>query len=157
MVFLIQHVRDHDGQKPKVFSERNPTAFAPNFKTPAPSTGSAFSAIFPRVFASLLVALTPFFTAFLAPTTMVVMIPVTEIATTEMPPKLLLAHLLNLSNLVRLLFSTSFSTMLRASLPLGCTLARRCNSSAFNTATSAMELYRSFFFGSDCLSASSLQ
>ena len=127
------------------FTERNPTAFAPNFQTPAarfkraPSTGAAFSAIFPRVFASLIVVLTPFFTAFLAPTTMMVMIPATEMATTEMAPKFLLAHLLNLSNLVRSLFSASSSTMLRASSPSGRMLARRRNSSAFNAATLAMD------------------
>ena len=149
--------------KSQRFSERNPTAFAPNFKTPAarfrsaPSTGAAFSAIFPRVFASLLVALAPFFVAFLAPTTMVVIIPATEMATIEIAPKFLLAHLLNLSNLVRSLFSASSSTMLRASSLSGRTLARRRNSSAFNAATSAMELYRSFFLGFDYLSASSLQ
>ena len=131
--------------KSQRFSERNPTAFASSFKTPAarfrsaPSTCPAFSAIFPRVFASLLVALAPFFTAFRAPTAMVVMTPATEMATTEIPPRFLLTHLLNLSILVRSFFSASSSTMLRASSPSGRMFARRRISSAFSSATSAMD------------------
>ena len=89
--------------KSQRFSERNPTAFASSFKTPAarfkraPSTGAAFSAIFPRVFASLLVALAPLFRAFRAPMTMVVIIPATEMATTEIPPRFLFSQRLKRS------------------------------------------------------------
>ena len=131
--------------KSQRFCERNQTAIALSFKTPAarfkkaPSTGAAFLAIFPRVFATLLVALAPHFTAFRAPTTIVVMMRATEMATTEIPPRFLLTQRLKRSNLLRSLFSASSSTMLQASSPSGRTLARRRNSSAFNAATSAMD------------------
>ena len=125
-------------------SDKNPTAFAPNVRTfaamfrSAPNTGAVFSAIFARVFANLLVALAPLFMAFLAPTTIVVTMPATEMATIAMPPMFPFAHLLKRSNLVRSLFSTSSSTMLRASSLSGRWFLRTRISSAFNAATSAI-------------------
>ena len=78
-------------------------------------------------------------------------------ATMEIPPKFLLAHSLKRSNLVRSLLSVFSSTMFCVSSDSGRWLVCRRISSAFNAATSAIASYRSFFLGSDCFSASSLQ
>ena len=78
------------------FFHKNPTASAPNdnsfavrFKRPS-ITGAALSPNFASALANLLVACAPFLMTVRAPMTMVVIIPATEIATTEKPPRFFL-------------------------------------------------------------------
>ena len=151
-VLVIQHVHNRDGQKPQVF-QKEPDGLRSQLQNSRGSDSGVHQAwaqtfqLSFRGFCDLLVALAPFFTAFLVP----------EMATTEMPPRFLFAQCIKCSNLVRSLFSASSSMMLRASSPSGRTLARRRNLLAFNAATSAMDLQRSFFLESACLSARSPQ
>ena len=69
-------------------------------------------------------------------------------ATIEIPPKFLFAHRLNLSNLVKSFRSAYSSKMFCAISLSGRRLALKRNSSAFNFATSAIDSYNSFLFGS---------
>ena len=75
------------------FFAKNSTPFAPNviifaarFKS-APNTGATFFPKSASALANLPVALAPFFTTVLKPTTIVVIIPPIDTATTDISPK----------------------------------------------------------------------